>query len=312
MGEFKEEYLLSRQEYGALFPYLMKDEVTRMYWNGRSLWIEDSGKGRYVAKERLSDGFVSRFAMLMSNRVGIAFNLTSPVMECENEVFYLQMIHESVAGSGTTLLMHKKERPRRPDAKSLVENGYCDEATITQLKEIIRDRESFLIYGAMGSGKLDLLRFMTRYIPPESRILAVDGETPLHIAALNPDKDVTELKYMKGNARGCLREVCRGIRPGWILGNPTDGETVCEMMERMNSHSARGGLCITAGRIDEVVETIFMREDEERTTRFGGILRRLFPVWIGVDAQGIMRIDRMERLKTKSVYRREGAEGRTV
>ena len=304
MGEFKEEYLLSRQEYGALFPYLMKDEVYLMFWNGRSLWIEDNTQGRYVAKERLSDAFVNRFAMLMGNRCGVAFNRTSPVLECENEVFYLQMIHESVAGSGTTLLMRKKERPKRPDAKGIVESGFCDESALAFLKETVRDRQSFLIYGTMGSGKLMLLRFMTRYITPESRILTVDGDVPLHIAAINPDKDVTELSYMKRSVRGHLREVCRGIRPGWILGNPSDGETACEILDVMNCQSIRGGLCITADQAGEVAENLFFREDERILTRMGTMLRRRFPVWIGVDPQGISHIEVYEKQKVKTVYKR--------
>ncbi|MEE3467672.1 MAG: hypothetical protein VZQ83_04465 [Eubacterium sp.] len=307
MGEFKEEYLLSRQEYGTLFPYVMKEEVHQLFWNGRSLWVEDSGQGRYVAKDRLSDGFVKRFALLMSNKCGCSFNLSHPVFEWENAVFYLQMLHESVAGSGTTLLLRKKEHPRRPDAKSLVESGFCDEATITLLKETIREESSFLLYGNAHSGKLDLLRFITRYIPPESRIVTVEGEEPLQIAVLNPDKDVTELTITKGHVRGHLREMCRGIDPRWLLGNPGEGTVVCEMVEVMDQQSVNGGLCVTAGTAEDVVETLFPWEEERKTGRIRHTLQRVFPLWIGVDDKGISSIERYEKGRVKTLYKRDEA-----
>jgi hypothetical protein len=307
MGEFKEEYMLSRQEYGTLFPYVMKEGVHQLFWNGRSLWIEDRGQGRYVAKERLTDGFVNRFALLMSNRCGESFNLSHPVFEWENGVFYLQMLHESVAGYGTTLLLRKKERPRRPDAKSLVETGVCDEATITALKEMVREERSFLLYGSARSEKVELLRFITRYIPPESRIVTVEGEEPMQIAVLNPDKDVTELMVARGQVSGHLREVCRGIRPRWILGNPGEGKVVCEMVDVMDQHSARGGLCVTAEKAEDALENLFPWEEERKLARIRATIQRVFPVWIGLDEKGIRLIERYEKTRVKVLYKREEA-----
>ena len=305
MGDFKDEYLLSRQEYGSLFPYVIREEVHQLFWNGRSLWIEDTGQGRYVAKEHLSDGFVNRFALLMSNRCGCSFNPSHPVFEWENGVFYLQMLHESVAGAGTTLLLRKKERARRPDAKSLVESGFCEETVITILKDGIRKEQSFLIYGPGGCGKTALLRFMTRYIPPESRMVSIEGEGSLDIAVLNPDKDVTELRAGASLPPGRLQKVCRGIRPRWVLGNPDDGIIVCDMVEVIDHQSARGGICVTAETSEEVVENLFPWEQDSHTDRIRFTLQRVFPVWIGLDKEGIARIIHYEKNRATTLYARD-------
>ena len=51
LGEFKEGYILSGQEYGVLFPYMMNDSVKEVYINGRNIWIDDRSKGKYMAPE---------------------------------------------------------------------------------------------------------------------------------------------------------------------------------------------------------------------------------------------------------------------
>ena len=254
MGDFKEDFLLSRQEYGVLFPYIDKDDVKQIFWNGRNLCIE-SGRGISIAKERLSDSFMERFSLLICNSLGKSFNKENPVFEYENKTLYIQMIHESVAGAGTTLLIRKKERPVRPDAKSLVESGFCDESVIGLLKDIIVGEVSFLIYGHRDAEKL--MKFMTRYIPPESRMFCIEGESELDIAALNPDKDVTELKIDPESKENRILRICRGICPKWILSDSADGRVVKDIVETMDARDVRGGLCVNRHDEDEMLQSMF-------------------------------------------------------
>ena len=53
MEEFEKKYLLKRQDYGLLYPYIVSDDVTDINWNGRQLWIDDLGRGRFLAGEVL-------------------------------------------------------------------------------------------------------------------------------------------------------------------------------------------------------------------------------------------------------------------
>ena len=48
---FQKRYLLKRQDYGLLYPYVVSEQVTDINWNGRQLWIDDLKKGRYMAPE---------------------------------------------------------------------------------------------------------------------------------------------------------------------------------------------------------------------------------------------------------------------
>ena len=75
MNEFQKDYLLKRQDYGVLYPYVMEETVTDIHWNGRQLWIDDLEKGRYMAPEVLSESFANRFSMLLSNLSNKAFKM---------------------------------------------------------------------------------------------------------------------------------------------------------------------------------------------------------------------------------------------
>ena len=304
MSDFKEDYILSRQEYGVLFPYMIKEDVKQIYWNGRNLSIE-TGQGKSMVAERLSDSFTERFALLICNRLGKCFNRHNPVFEYENNMLYIQMIHESVAGAGTTLLIRKKDRPMRPDAKSLVESGFCDESVIGLLKSIVVEEVSFLIYGHSSGEKL--MRFMTRYIPPESRMLSIEGEAKLDIMALNPDKDVTELKMESEHESNRLLKICRGLCPRWILTDSADGRVVKEIVETMDARDIKGGLCVNRSDEDEMVQSLFPWEQDRKLSRIKQSLLRAFPIRIGVDESGIYSIVHHEKNSKDILYERSPA-----
>lgn len=42
--DFETKFLLRRQDYGVLYPYIVSEDVTDINWNGRQLWIDDLKK----------------------------------------------------------------------------------------------------------------------------------------------------------------------------------------------------------------------------------------------------------------------------
>lgn len=92
--------MLKRQDYGILYPYIMMDSVTDINWNGKQLWIDDLNRGRFMAPEVLSDAFVDRFVLLLSNVAGLPFNRVNPVLEVETEELRISVVHACVAHGG--------------------------------------------------------------------------------------------------------------------------------------------------------------------------------------------------------------------
>ena len=85
MNDFQKKYLLKRQDFGVLYPYLIEDKVTDINWNGKQLWIDDLERGRYMAADILSADFVERLVTLIANVTNQVINRTHPVKEAETE-----------------------------------------------------------------------------------------------------------------------------------------------------------------------------------------------------------------------------------
>ena len=158
MNEFQKDYLLKRQDYGVLYPYVMEETVTDIHWNGRQLWIDDLEKGRYMAPEVLSESFANRFSMLLSNLSNKAFNRDNPVMEVETEELRICLVHPSVAYSGLSISLKKTPAVRRLKKEDMTGNGYCDARVIEFLIQCMAAHCSIAICGCSGSGKTELLK----------------------------------------------------------------------------------------------------------------------------------------------------------
>ncbi|MBO4394843.1 MAG: hypothetical protein J5819_00665 [Eubacterium sp.] len=247
MSEFKEGFLLSRQEYGCLYPYLMKDKVRQIFWNGRGLWIEDEDRGRHLVTDRPDEHFVDRFGMIISNQCKTAFNRTHPVMEWEGDSISIQMIHESLSPHGTTILLKKKKKPVRLSAGEMVSRGICSQDDIPVIKEIIQERQSFILTGVYGSGINDVLLFMTRYFTPEERVIAICSEHTPDPAVPNPDKDITTVKARDSDNPDWLRTCLRGMVPECILGLNPGEDVVADIMQMNEQYGIQVGLMVYTG-----------------------------------------------------------------
>ena len=93
MEQFEKKFLLKRQDYGVLYPYIVSENVTDINWNGRQLWIDDLERGRFMAGEVLAVDFVERFASLIASVVSLPFNKRNPILEAETEELRISIVH---------------------------------------------------------------------------------------------------------------------------------------------------------------------------------------------------------------------------
>ena len=165
MEEFEKKYLLKRQDYGLLYPYIVSDDVTDINWNGRQLWIDDLGRGRFLAGEVLPGAFVDRFASLISSVVSLPFNKRNPVLEAETEELRISIVHGCVTSSGITISLRKIPAVRRLSRERMRDEGYCDSEVVDFLENCIRVHCNIAICGMPGAGKTELLKYLTTFIP---------------------------------------------------------------------------------------------------------------------------------------------------
>lgn len=247
-NEFQMRYLLKRQDYGLLYPYIVSESVTDINWNGKQLWIDDLKKGRYMAPEILPETFVERFVSLMANVSGIPFNRMNPVLETETEELRISIVHNCVAHSGATISLRKTPAVRRLDKSEMVLEGYCSEEIYNFLLHCIQAHCSIAICGLPGAGKTELLKYLTKFIPAEERVITIEDVLEIHYRKINPNKDCVEMKVAENfTYTEAIKTSLRQL-PKWILLSEARSTEVRYLLESLST----GTYGITTLHTDDV------------------------------------------------------------
>lgn len=267
MNEFQKDYLLKRQDYGVLYPYVMEETVTDIHWNGRQLWIDDLEKGRYMAPEVLSESFANRFSMLLSNLSNKAFNRDNPVMEVETEELRVCLVHPSVAYSGLSISLKKTPAVRRLKKEDMTGNGYCDAKVIEFLIQCMAAHCSIAICGCSGSGKTELLKYLTQYIPAAERTVTIEDVLEIHYQKMNPNKDCVEMRVAENFSYTQAIQICMKQLPNWLILSEIKSEEVKCFLESIRT-GACGMTTMLAEDVRSIPERILAMAGEKEDSRW--------------------------------------------
>lgn len=308
MNDFQKKYLLKRQDFGILYPYLTEEKVTEINWNGRQLWVNDLDKGKYMAADILSDEFVERLASLIANMTDQAFSRRHPIMEAETEDMHICVMHRSVVHSGTTITLRKTPAVRRLIQSELVESGYCSEAILDFLRCCIEAHFSVAICGLPGAGKTELLKYLTKFIPATERVMTIEDVLEIHYQKLNPNKDCVEMKvaenftYMEA-MKTCLRQL-----PKWLILSEARSCEVKYLLESLSSGVA-GLTTIQADDVRNIPERMKSMVDvRENLQRIENDIYRYLD--IGILVKHVRKADgnMHRRIEQIAVFDRYGRE----
>lgn len=237
------------ENFGALLPYVADELVTDINFNGKDVWIDHLYKGRFRADTQLTRDFVSQFATRISNVVSKSFNKFNNLLEAETDTLRISIIHESVACTGTSISIRKTTPARRLTEDSMLRDGYCIPEILTFLENCIHSHMNLIMTGLPGSGKTELLKFLTKYIPENERVITIEDNLEIHYRAINPEKDCVELKvneeffdYTKA-IKSCLRQ-----NPKWIMLSEARSTEVKYLLEALST----GTHCLTTLHTDDV------------------------------------------------------------
>ncbi len=234
-NEFQKKYLLKRQDYGILYPYIVQDHVTDINWNGRQLWIDDLERGRYMAGERLTEAFVDRFILLLSNLTNVPFNRMSPVLEAETEELRISVVHPCIVHSGATISIRKIPAVRRLEKTEMIQSGYCTKEMYEFLTNCIMAHCSVAICGLPGAGKTELLKLLTKFIPAKERVITIEDVLEIHYQKINPNKDCIEMKVAENFSYAQAIKACLRQLPKWIILSEARSEEVRYLLESLST-----------------------------------------------------------------------------
>lgn len=184
----KEEY------FGELLEFINDDNITDINYDGQFLWIDHLMKGRYKSSLILSERFISQFCTRIANVVCQNFNKYNNVLEAETETLRISIIHESVAQGGVAISIRKTPIICRLNQREMLENGYANIEILQFLQKCMKGHMNMVFCGLPGSGKTELLKYLTRYIPKEEKVVTIEDNLEIHYRDINPDHHCIELK----------------------------------------------------------------------------------------------------------------------
>lgn len=224
--------------FGDLYPYVIDDNVTDIKWNGRTLWINDLRKGRYIAKDRfgnnlrLDDSWLNIFTTKVANSMNVNFNMATPSMQAETDELRIHAVHKFVAGEEKyALAIRKTPSVSRLAKLDLVDEGYVDEITNTILPAMIRSRMSGCVIGDVGAGKTELEKYLCGFIPDTDGIITVEDTLEMKLPKLYPNKDIYSLKISDNyTAVDAIRDALR-LLTKWLILSEARGREIVQVME---------------------------------------------------------------------------------
>lgn len=214
----QEVWNIKDENFGPLLKYIKEENVTDLNFNGKDLWIEDLRLGRYKAEETLTPEFVNQFATRIANVVSESFNQYHNLLEAETETLRISIIHESVAHTGTSISIRKTPAIRRITEENIIKDNYCSQEVLDFLQNCIKGKVNMVFCGLPGTGKTELLKYLTQYIPKEEKVMTIEDNLEIHYRLINPESNCVELKVDEENF-GYTKAIKAALRqyPQWVI-----------------------------------------------------------------------------------------------
>lgn len=138
--------------------------------------------------------FVNQFATRIANVVSQNFNKFNNILEAETETLRISIIHQSVSQGGVAISIRKTPVICRLERESMINSGYTNSEVINFLELCITGHLNMVFCGLPGSGKTELLKYLTRKIPKEEKVITIEDNLEIHFASINPEHHCVELK----------------------------------------------------------------------------------------------------------------------
>lgn len=222
---------INKEYFGELLPYIEDDLITDITWNGSSLWIDHLERGRYKEDLKLSDTFVTTFSTRIANLANKNFNASEPLLEAETDDLRISIIDNSVTNTNRSIAIRKTPAVRRLSEEKMLKDRYADKKVIELLQACIKGHCSVIVTGDVGSGKTELVKYLTKFIPDFERTISIEDNYELRLSQINPNLDCVEIKatpnfsYQKA-IKAALRQLCK-----WLLMSEARSVEVVQLLE---------------------------------------------------------------------------------
>lgn len=255
--------------FGPLLKFILDDAITDVDWNGKQLWLTSVSNVRTLIKDlEVDEDFIRRFAQRIANLNGTQFNKLNPVLEAETENLRISILHETRAITGLSCCIRKTPPCNRITTKQAIETNYCKAELLHLLANCVRAHMNIIFCGEPKSGKTELAKYLSRFIPDEERVYTIEDVLEWHYPELKPNADCVQIKIDDDFTYTDAIKASLKQNPRWLCITETRGNEVRELIKGFST----GVSGMTTLHTDDVAKVpqrmVNMVEDDIDTIRF--------------------------------------------
>ena len=241
--------ILADEEFGPILSLIKDDLITDINYNGKSLWVDHVKKGRYEVKDiEITEDWVTQFTQKLSNLMNLQCNRSQPYLEAETDELRISILHEAITNTGYSISIRKTPPVRRINYEKMLKEEYCTKAIEAFLSNCVKAGMNIVVCGLPGTGKTELVKYLTKFIPPYEKTITIEDNLEIRYRSINPEKDCVEIKVRNGFDYDTAIKLSMRQLPTWILIAETRGKEVTELLKSMST----GTHCMTTLHTDSV------------------------------------------------------------
>lgn len=235
---------------GVIEEILQDPSITDIGYNGKELIIEtNDSKQKFDTNFEVSEAYIVRLVNKFANANNKEFTAKSPIFDGRFQNVRINAVHtqNTAPESGTTMAL-RVVRPRLALTKDNFQ-GFAPMFMYDFFRAAAITKSNMVISGTTGTGKTELHKLISGFIPFDDRILLIEDTPETFMKEMFPDKDV--YSWVTSDGVNVTQLIKAGLRnhPTWIMVTETRGQEAYEMIQAvLSGHSIITSLHATEAR----------------------------------------------------------------
>lgn len=234
--------VLEQVNLGKLASVMDQPDVRGISAGYGKIFVNSNIKGTHMLNEIISEKEINRIAMQVANRMGKEFNASFPFLEgeinCKNYIIRVSAFHEYVSPNGTTLTLRKVTLDNILSEKQMLAECFADQESIDRMIQYVKSGRNIIVIGETGSGKTQLVKWLSGFIPAEKRIITIEDSMEFQLSHLYPEKNVLEVRVRSNMTYSEVIAKCLRQDLQYLLLQEARGKEVQDLLDGMSNGCA--------------------------------------------------------------------------
>ena len=165
------EFLLS----SFLKPYLERDDITDITYNGESFYVQLREKGWKKIDLNVEEKEIYDFLRQIANYTEKLFSYTHPILDVSVDKYRINAIHQAIARKGRNRVYNFSIRISSDELLIKDDGNFLPQNIVKLIKSILKSHLSIIISGRSGSGKTEFQKYILSLIEEDERVILIDN-----------------------------------------------------------------------------------------------------------------------------------------